>query len=432
MSHSFISTELLRRVRKKPPERVTDYRDLKIPGFVLRARPSGIHSWRVQLPDRRWLTLGRCDEVALADAREAAQRRRAQAALGQVIPSRKPTSEVTLRTFLDESYEPWMKATYRGQAGQVARIRWAFTDLLDLKLSDLSAARIDRWRSTRRNLQRAAKSSPTKEPREVSRTTINRDVAALRAALSRAVDWGSLSAHPLARMKPTSEDGSAVVRYLSGDEEQRLRAALVDRDNARRAARESANAWRRQRQYDAWAAYGEYTDYLTALVLVALNTGLRRGELLQLCWRDVQLEQRVLTVRGEGAKTGQTRHVPLNTEAVKVMKTWKPTATEEGWFVFSGDSSMTPLTEARKAWEGVLRRAKIRSFRFHDLRHTFASKLVMAGVDLNTVRELLGHRKIAMTLRYAHLAPQHKAAAVERLVAAGAEGSSVLSTGVSE
>ena len=250
----------------------------------------------------------------------------------------------------------------------------------------------------------------------MSRTTINRDVAALRAALSRAVEWGSLSAHPLARMKPTSEDESAVVRYLSADEEQRLRAALVDRDNVRRAARESANAWRRQRQYDAWAAYGEYTDYLTALVLVALNTGLRRDELLQLCWRDVQLEQRVLTVRGEGARTGQTRHVPLNSEAVKGLNSWRPTAAEEGWFVCSGDSSITPLTEARKAWEGVLKRAQIRSFRFH-LRHTLASKLVMAGVDLNTVRELLAHCKIAMTLRYAHLAPQHKAAAVERLVA---------------
>jgi integrase len=219
-------------------------------------------------------------------------------------------------------------------------------------------------------------------------------------------------------MKQITEDGSAVVRYLTADEEPRLLTALLGRDEARRAARESANVWRRQRKYDAWPAYGEYTDYLTPLVLVALNTGLRRGELLQLCWRDVQPEQRVLTVRGEGAKTGQTRHVPLNTEALRVLKAWKPTEAQEDWFVFSGSSSMTPLTEARKAWEGVLRRAKLRSFRFHDLRHTFASKLVMAGVDLNTVRELLGHRKIAMTLRYAHLAPQHKAAAVERLVAA--------------
>jgi hypothetical protein len=76
---------------------VTDYRDPKLPGFVLRARPTGIHSWRVQLASRRWLTIGRVDEVALSDARETAQTRRAQAALGQDIPTRRPTSDVSLR-----------------------------------------------------------------------------------------------------------------------------------------------------------------------------------------------------------------------------------------------------------------------------------------------------------------------------------------------
>ena len=74
------------------------------------------------------------------------------------------------------------------------------------------------------------------------------------------------------------------------------------------------------------------------------------------------------------------------------------------------------MTEARRAWVSLIAKAKVPAFRFHDLRHTFASKLVMASVDLNTVRELLGHRDIAMTLRYAHLAPEHKAAAVERLM----------------
>ena len=90
------------------------------------------------------------DEVALKDAREAAQK-----PAGQGGPRRRdcrplnPTSDVTLRKFLDESYETWMKATHRGRAGQVERIRWAFKDLLDLKLSEITTGRVERWRATR-------------------------------------------------------------------------------------------------------------------------------------------------------------------------------------------------------------------------------------------------------------------------------------------
>jgi integrase len=367
------------------------------------------------LPDRRWLTLGRLDEVALSDARDTAQQRRAQAALGHVIPTRRATSETILRTFLEETYEPWMKATHKGRTGQVARIRAAFRDLLDLKLSEFNSGRIDRWRSTRRNCHSFGESSKQKT-REISRSTINRDVSALRAALARGVEWGVLSAMPLRKVRRSAEDENAIVRYLLEDEESRLRAALLARDEARRTARESANKWRRARGYEAWPAYGTYTDHVTPLVLLSVNTGLRRGELLQLSWGDVNLPRRILTVRGDGAKTGQTRHVPLNSEAHKLLNAWRPANVEPQWCVFEGADSSTPLVAIKKAWAGVLKAAKITRFRFHDLRHTFASKLVMAGVDLNTVRELLGHKSIAMTLRYAHLAPEHKAAAVETLV----------------
>jgi hypothetical protein len=77
-------------------------------------------------------------------------------------------------------------------------------------------------------------------------------------------------------MKQTAEDDNRAIRYLSRDEEQRLRNALAARDEARRAARASANAWRRERGYEPWPEYGTYTDYVTPLVPVAVNTGLRR------------------------------------------------------------------------------------------------------------------------------------------------------------
>ena len=225
----------------------TDYRDAKIPGFVRRARSTGIHSWRVQLPDRRCLSLGRVDEVALSDAREAAQHRRAQAALGQVIATRMVSSDLTLPTFLAEIYEPWMKATYRGRASQADRIRAAFRDLLDLTLSEFTTARIDRWRAMRRNCHPPVDGRPKRKAREVSRSTVNRDVSALRAAFARAVEWGTLSAMPLGKIRRGTEDKNAVVRYLSDDEDARLRAALLARDDGKRAPRESANEWRRER-----------------------------------------------------------------------------------------------------------------------------------------------------------------------------------------
>ncbi len=150
------------------------------------------------------------------------------------------------------------------------------------------------------------------------------------------------------------------------------------------------------------------------MVLLFLHTGLRRGEVFNLNWADVDLDRANLTVHGTGAKNQQTRHVPLNTEALAVLEGWRNQTKDDG-LIFPGKSGER-FNNIRRSWSGVLDAANISGFRLHDLRHTFASRLVMAGVDLNTVRELLGHSDYAMTLRYAHLAPEHKAAAVARLV----------------
>jgi integrase len=146
-----------------------------------------------------------------------------------------------------------------------------------------------------------------------------------------------------------------------------------------------------------------------------MNTGVRRGELFSLLWTDITKAEvegsaiEVAAIESGKAKNRKTRRIPLNTEARRVLDTWGRKS--EG-LVFPSDTGRQ-LTDIRKAFESVKKKAKLRNFRWHDLRHHFASRMVMAGIPLNTVRELLGHSDIKMTLRYSHLAPGHMRDAVE-------------------
>jgi len=153
------------------------------------------------------------------------------------------------------------------------------------------------------------------------------------------------------------------------------------------------------------------------MVLISLNTGLRQGELFNLKWENINFERATLTVTANNAKSGKTRHVPINSTTLQILKNWRMQV-QQNKFVFSSKKTGMSFNNVNKAWRSILESAEIENFRWHDMRHHFASKLVMANVDLNTVRELLGHADIKMTLRYAHLAPEHKANAVEKLVKA--------------
>jgi integrase len=304
--------------------------------------------------------------------------------------------------FLEYKYRPWVLAEPKTGNDTLQRIQYNFCDLLDRPLGELTHWMAEKWRAEQ------LKSGKSK-------ATINRDMAALKAALSKAVEWGLIDSHPLAKLKPIKGDRLTKVRYLSKDEEARLREALTARDNKLKAGRASANQWRRARSYDLYPDLTNctYADHLTPMVLLSLNTGLRRGEVFSLTWHCVNFQAKTLTVEGTTAKSGQTRHIPLNDEALSVLKAWRKQTQGEG-LVFPGKDAKR-LDNVRKSWAGVLNAAKIASFRWHDLRHDFASKLVMAGVPLNTVRDLLGHADLTTTLRYAHLAPDHRAQAVALL-----------------
>ncbi|MGF1769606.1 site-specific integrase [Enterovibrio makurazakiensis] len=352
--------------------------------------------------------LGLASEITPAQARDLAKTKAGEVAKGNDVQEiKKQAREDNLRrkhlklsTFLNERYLPFL--TMRNPKTSERTIKHLlsrFKFLLDKDLSQITAWEIEKWRSKERKLGKAA-------------GTINYTVNSLKGALSRAVEWGLIESHELSKVKAIKADNTRV-RYLNEAEEKRLRHALKERDWKIREARRSANEHRSIRRYDTMPSLDDvaFADYVEPLVLLAINTGLRRGELLGLEWSDVFFGERFLQVKASNAKSKLSRTMPLNNEAFNVLTKWRE-QTPASRYLFEGKEAGKPLTDVKKPWATVLDIAMIEGFNFHDLRHHFASKLVMAGVDLNTVRELLGHADLKMTLRYAHLAPEHKAAAV--------------------
>jgi len=153
-------------------------------------------------------------------------------------------------------------------------------------------------------------------------------------------------------------------------------------------------------------------DHLKPIVVTALSTGMRRGEILSLTWPQVDLEHGFIFL--EKTKSGKRREIPIST-ILKETLAALPRDPEVIW-VFYNPRTKEPLKEIKRSFASALEAAKIKDFHFHDLRHTFASHLVMNGTPLATVSQFLGHSDISMTMRYAHLAPEHQAAAVDSLM----------------
>ncbi|MGH8198919.1 MAG: tyrosine-type recombinase/integrase [Steroidobacteraceae bacterium] len=402
----------------EPSGREYEVFDTLIPGFVLRVRRSGVRVWTYRYRNsegrQRRYVIGRFPGVGASTARRLVLTLAADVSAGADVQAQKRASRLegerkrynTLGTFLSEQYAPWAQVHLKTAKFQIARIEADFAGWMNKPLSDLNTWLIESWRR--------GQSEEGKKPK-----TINRDVQRLQALLSKAVDWGVLDRHPFHGLKPLKTDRTGRVRYLSVEEEASLREALSRRDESLRLARIRFNEWRAARHRRPLPLRGEpYADHLHPVVVVAMNTGLRRSELFHLRWEDIDLDARWLTVHGGTAKNGQTRRIPLNTEAHSTLQAWRKLAKEGEPRVFPGVGG-DRLKRVDRAWRGLRKRAQLQNFRFHDLRHHFASRLVQSGVPLNTVRELLGHADTTMVLRYAHLSPDHLADAVEKIARPG-------------
>jgi integrase len=264
---------------------------------------------------------------------------------------------------LADLYLPWAKVNHRGYVGTRSRVEHFRREFGTRQLRDITPLLVDGYVSRRALLRKPA--------------TVNRDLVVLRHMFQKALEWGKALDNPVTHQKALRAHNRRL-RYLSHEEIGQLLDCA--------------------------------DDVLSPVLITALHTGLRRGELFALTWQDVDFTLGM--VRVVHAKNGERREIPMtNTLRGTLQQLPRHLSSDH---VFPGKTGRG-LVDIRKRFARALREAKIEGFVFHDLRHTFASHLVMAGVDLMTVKEFLGHKDIKMTLRYAHLAPDYKRAAISRL-----------------
>lgn len=399
----------------EPAARVYEAVDDHIKGFLARVQPTGVityyYSYRTSDGTRKRHRIGRHPGITAPAARKAAELLAASVSQGSDPHAERKASRVkrekskheSLGGFIELKYKDWALSHQRRGAETLQLLKSNFeASFYKKKLEEITAWDIQKWRTE-------------KGKEGLKATSVNRRVTTLKAVLNKAVEWEVITSNPLQKIKPLKIDAKHRVRFLSNEEEEQLRQALDDREAQMRESRASGNRWLEIRGREQRRPIIEhFADYLKPMIVLCLNTGLRRGEIFNLQWADVDLIKKTLTVEGSTAKSGQTRHVQLNSESATLLEHWRAQSTSD--FVFPSPVTGGKLNNIKRSWGLLKERADIAKFRFHDLRHTFASKLVMAGVDLYTVKELMGHSTIQMTERYAHLAPEHKASAVEKLV----------------
>jgi len=212
----------------------------------------------------------------------------------------------------------------------------------------------------------------------VSPSTINRELACLKTCFSKAVEWKLIKENPARTVKKFREPHSRE-RILTPDESRRLLAAA--------------------------------SPALRPVLIIALNTGMRRSEILSLRWKDVDfIKGRILI--GD-SKSGKSRMIPMNAAAFEALRGIEKRAEAE--FVFENPETGTHVLDVKTAFKGACRRAGVKGARFHDLRHTALWHMVEVGADLVTVSQIAGHSTIQMTLRYCHPGEDTQRRAVEKL-----------------
>ena len=260
---------------------------------------------------------------------------------------------------ISESALAWSRANKRSSAHDVFRMPKLVAQFGPRQAEDIEPSEITEWLESQS---------------EWTLATRNRYLALMKLTYRLAQSLGKIKTNPTRLVRQRKENNERI-RYLSAAEEIKLRAVMEK----------------------------DYPDRIPEFE-IALMTGMRMGEQFTLDWSEIDLGAG--TVHLSQTKNGRSRFVRLNSRALSVM----------GMLSERSVGSGRVFPSKRPDWfREAIRKAGIKQFTWHCLRHTFATRLIMAGVDLKTTQELMGHLSITMTARYAHLSPEHRAAALEKL-----------------
>jgi integrase len=296
-------------------------------------------------------------------------KRKAEIAENKFLDVRKEPTPIKFHDFAKE-YLQWARANKKASTclRDVSIMRLFDREFEGKNIQDITAWQVEKYKTKRRENFKPA--------------SVNRELALLKHIFSKALEWKRIKENPVKSVKRLKGETKRV-RYLMPDEIQKL---LSNCD-------------------------GLVRGLLKPLVTVALHTGARKGELQNLQWPQVDFDLGIISLLD--TKNGERRDIPMN----ETVKSTLGGLERKGEFVFCNrNGKRIDDAQIQIAFQEAIRRSGIEDFHFHDLRHTFASNLVMQeGVELNDVRELLGHKNMSMTLRYAHLSPKHKGKVVNIL-----------------
>lgn len=281
--------------------------------------------------------------------------RKAEIAEGRFIPGRR---NATVGEAIDGYLKSAAKVKSRRDVERYAKL-WR-ERIGAVGCRDLTGAEID------------AEIAPRRE--KVSNQTIHHELSFLRAAFSWAIKARYCERSPVEDAR-WPKVNNARVRYLADEEEARLREHVKPKH---------------------WP-----------VIEFAIHTGLRKSEQFGLEWRNVDLRAGVVTI--PTSKSGKVRHVELSKTAAAILATWPRTLHDKRVFAINGDNFV------KRVFLKAAAEASIENLHWHDLRHTFASRLTMGGCPPQTLAELLGHSSLAMVMRYSHLSKGHRKSAVEML-----------------